>query len=366
MSLPAEAALLPPLYAEWMGQVLSGPIPAESKATCHDCAMCAPAGGTPAATLLFDPATKCCTYLPKLWNFLVGRILDDRSPEAAVGRASVERRIDAGIAVTPLGLEQTPVFGVLYQHVPGSFGRTRSLRCPHYLEESGGCGVWRHRESTCATWFCKHERGEVGKDFWSALHALLVSVEIELARWCAVELDLGSEALGQLFPPRARPAPPLSTPEDFDGRKDLAVQRLRWGRWAGREREFYFAAARLVAPLDWAAIEGIGGTEIKARVALVRTAHARLISKSVPDGLKRAPIQLEFHGRLASRVQTYSEIDPLDLPNELIGVLSCFDGRPTAEVLAEIAGETGLELTPGLVRRLADFGILRPAPGEVE
>ena len=31
---------LPPLYHAWMADLLTGPIPRESNATCHDCAMC--------------------------------------------------------------------------------------------------------------------------------------------------------------------------------------------------------------------------------------------------------------------------------------------------------------------------------------
>ena len=42
----------------------------------------------------YNPETKCCTYMPELWNFLVGRILDDDSADTALGRASVEARID--------------------------------------------------------------------------------------------------------------------------------------------------------------------------------------------------------------------------------------------------------------------------------
>src|SRR5438034_10877336 len=89
-SLPS---ILPPLYAAWMDQLLAGPIPPESEATCHDCAMCNQ--GTEASSpngpgYYFSPQTKCCTYLPELHNFLVGRILSDDDPASATGRATVE------------------------------------------------------------------------------------------------------------------------------------------------------------------------------------------------------------------------------------------------------------------------------------
>lgn len=36
------SGMLPPLYAAWMEQVLPGPIPVETQATCQQCAMCPP------------------------------------------------------------------------------------------------------------------------------------------------------------------------------------------------------------------------------------------------------------------------------------------------------------------------------------
>lgn len=321
--------------------------------------MCVPAPQASAAIKTFDPGAKCCTYLPTLWNFLVGRILEDRTPEAAAGRVSVERRIDAGDAVTLLGLAHTPVFTALYQHVSGSFGRTRALLCPHFLPESGGCGVWRHRESTCATWFCKLERGKVSEHFWNSLHRLLASAELAVARWCAIELNPGAEALEVLFPARQRPAPLFNGPEDFDGRANPEEHLRRWGRWAGREREFYLEASRLAAPLRWDAIERLGGVELTARAARVREAFDALMSEEVPDQLRAGPVRFESLGNGRSVVETYSDADPLVLPDRLLAVLNSFDGRPTEVVMEEIAKEEGLELTPGLVRRLADFGVLR-------
>src|SRR5262249_13685983 len=148
---------LPPLYAKWMGEALEGPIPQETEATCDDCVMLAKGCEAPRGSgFFFDPQTKCCTYIPELPNFLVARILEDRSPEAARGRATLEKRIAEGVAVTPLGVGRSPTFRMIYQHTAelSGFGRNRALRCPHYLEDEGGkCGIWRHRKSTCATWF---------------------------------------------------------------------------------------------------------------------------------------------------------------------------------------------------------------------
>jgi len=95
------ASALPPLYETWMARALPGPIPAETRAPCQQCAMCPPNAGAAAAPSspdYFNPQTKCCTYLPQLPNFLVGRILADETPEMERGRASVGQRIHKGVA----------------------------------------------------------------------------------------------------------------------------------------------------------------------------------------------------------------------------------------------------------------------------
>ncbi len=359
----AQMSALPPLYAGWMDEFLGAPIPGEAPSTCSDCAMCAPPGVPTDATLLYNPATKCCTYLPRMWNFLAGRVLADHSPESAAGRATLELRLDAGVAVTPMGLEQTPIFTLHYAQARHHFGRVGTLRCPHYLPESGGlCGVWRHRESTCATWFCKHERGAVGERFFNQLHRLLVTAEMALARWAVLELDIGAEALGLIFP-LPTPQPTAMTPEDFDGRVDRLLYRRRWGHWAGREREFFAAAERLVGGLRWAEVRRIAGPELQAHERLVKEAHGRLLSDVLPERLRAEPIKMEQQGPDMSRVGTYSHVDPLSVPNELIGVLHYFDGRTTTEAILAIEDEARLRLEPGLVQRLADFGILKEVEG---
>ena len=55
---------------------------------------------------------------------------------------------------------------------------------------------------------------------------------------------------------------------------------------------------------------------------------------------------------------TYSQYDPLELPRLLVDVLPYFDGRPTVEALRRIRAGRRVNVQPGLVRRLVDFGVL--------
>lgn len=359
-SLPVlPASPLPPLYAAWMNEALAGPISPEREATCDHCAMLADAGETVnGSATFFNPQTKCCTYLPDLPNFLVGRALADKT--ASTGRATVAARLRAGIAVTPFGLGVARKYSLLYAHSTNSFGHSQSLRCPHYLAEEGGnCGVWRHRNAICATWFCKHERGARGDQFWHALLQLLAHVEQHLAHWCVLELDVGEAALRRLFQPLGKGGQsPLLNGDELDEKVNAEQYRALWGNWHGREEEFYQQCAKLVEGLCWADVLAHCGPETRAFLQLARAAQAELLADSLPAKLTVGTMQLAAVKGNRFRAVTYSPYDPLDLSAQLLGALGHFDGRPTAEARQRLAEQEQLALNDALLHRLVDFGIL--------
>jgi len=355
---------LPPLYAGWMADLLKGPIPREADSTCDDCAMWAAPGDTSRPDFFFLPETKCCTYIPNLPNYLVGRILDDTDPAFAAGRATVEARIDARIGVTPFGVATPSVHSFLYERGHDlAFGRSLRLRCPHYLEAAGGrCGIWRHRIGTCATWFCKHVRGAVGNRFWRALEQLLTITERHLARWCLLELRVPPGTLHGLFPPGTdRVFSGSLDAGDLDGVVGAEKYRGLWGSWAGRERELYRRAARLVDGLAWSGVREIGGADVRLFAGLALDRYRDLVASETPGRLSLGPFRILAAGRERTRVFGYSGLHPLDLPSELMVALPYFDGRSMAEALRLIRVEKGLRIQPDLVRKLADFEILVPA-----
>ena len=357
------ASALPPLYAAWMEQLLAGPIPQETGATCSDCVMLAnESSPSTGSTHFFHPRVKCCTYLPELPNFLVGRILAETDPPWAAGRATVEARLRAGVAVTPLGLGRFAPYDLLYRHSVPAFGQSQRLRCPHYLEDEGGrCGIWRHRAGVCATWFCKYVRGAVGLRFWQALRQLLAAVETSLARWCVLELDVGSAALERLFPaaPEAGHHPVLHG-DQLDHVVNPAEYRALWGTWAGREEAFFEACASRVQPLLWQEVLAIGGPELQLFARLTREAHQRLVSDEIPARLQVGSFEIVQMGSDACRVSSYSPFDALEVSTPLMAVLPYFDGRPTEEVRQAILDQEGTSLDDALIRHLVDFRLLVP------
>ena len=355
-------AMFPPLHARWVNELLDGaPLPRETNATCDACAMLPEPGTTPTSGHWFNPATRCCTYLPELANFLVGAILADTASAYPEGAASVRARIAAGRAVTPMGLLQHAEFHASYDGDVDSFGRDESLLCPHYVARDGGrCGIWEHRESTCSTWFCKHTRGAVNKGFWNRLHHMLREAERALARHCAVELGVAPEALAALLRIRGMNGNAVTLDVVTVQRNDAPGGYARmWGAWLGREEDFYRACAALVEPMSWGDVVAASGSEVRALASVVKFGHAFTQDDALPERVTTSPFEVVGMSSGHVKVQGYSFLDPLDVPRSLFDVMHHFDGRPVAECLRDASQAAGEPVPPGAIRMLIDFRILR-------
>ena len=99
--------MLPKLHDDWFRAVTGASAPEERRATCARCAMAQHPGDPPASTNKFSNDLKCCTYTPRLANFLVGRILADPADDelSIAGRSALLGSIPA-----PYGLI-TAAFG---------------------------------------------------------------------------------------------------------------------------------------------------------------------------------------------------------------------------------------------------------------
>ncbi len=364
-------AQLPSLYHGWIESLLGGPIPAETAATCSQCAMAdAPDGRraqnsshSPPSAVHFDVRVKCCSYVPPLPNFLVGRILLDSDPQMAAGRASVRARLAVRRDATPLGLQTPAAYAVLYDKAGvEAFGKSLQLLCPHFQAETGGCGIWRHRQSVCTTWYCKADRGEVGARFWKALLDVLRVVERALAVHCVRTLATGPAALRHAAATRFEDAPPLGA-ADLDATAGAAGRDDLWGPYAHREPAFYEASAGVVNAMTWADVLRVGGVELELVCDLLRAAYRDLKSRALPTALRTGSLHMTAVGDDRVEVTTYSGYDPLSVPKALFDVLHVFDGRPVARALAAAAA-AGVELDRAVVRRLVDFGVLVDAASQ--
>ena len=262
---------------------------------------------------------------------------------------------------------QPPVHALLYQRgAPAGFGHAASLLCAHYRSEAGGaCGIWRHRNGVCSTWFCKHGRGATGQRFWQALEQLLAIVERTLARWCLLEIGVDAAVLARLLPrgsDRGRGGRDLDAAA-LDGKVSEVSYRALWGSWLGRERELFRRAAGLVTDLRWADVSRIGGAGVDAFARVVADAHRQQSSDDVPPRLTVGAFRVVVTGRAAG------EGGDLQRLRSAGSCRACWStccpistGAPTAEALRRIRTERDVNVQPDLVRRLVDFGILIERP----
>ncbi len=359
-----DSALLPPLYADWIEQLLKGPIPDETEATCLDCAMCPTKNVIRTdSDHLFNDKTKCCTYFPKLPNFLVGKILLDQDPVFTPGRVRFLGQFFIFTVVTPLGVLPPPAENARYGAFQQDFGKNVDLRCPYYLDQEGGlCGIWKHRNAKCSTWFCKHVRGQTGLHFWRALKDLLQRIEEKLTVWCIHELAVGDADFRQLFPLVESDLETFQKQQAFyyaiSRRSDDRLQRQTWGEWFGAERSFFEECARLMERLKWDDIAEIGGSGILRETRFLEDCFRQLLGWKMPQYLSAKPFKSININPDTVRVWGYSQYDPIDLPRSLFEVLTHFDGSLATNVVENIRIKTGLQVTDQWLKKLCDFGIL--------
>ncbi len=361
----AAAKDLAPLHARWLEAALGGKIPSEPHATCESCVMLPVPGGADGArdAVFFNPKTKCCTYLPRLHNFLVGAILADEAPDMAEGQARVLERIGRKVGVTPLSVGAGGAYGLMYDHGDGVFGHSEAMRCPYYLEDrmGGGCGIWRHRNSICMTWFCKHERGATAKRFWDSANELLMAVEENLAIHCLVTLGFDDAALRTNFPFKVPKSQRTETVkgDELDGTVSPERYKALWGSWAGREKELYLQSDGIVRDMEWKDVERIGGATVALLTQLARAAYRAVTSSALPERLEIGNLNVIGVGHGTVRLATYSAYDPTDAPAALLPALPAFDGSKVRDALRAIEKDHGLVLSLELVRKLVDYGVLR-------
>ncbi len=354
-SIGEHIEALPPRYAGWLRSILSAPLPQERHATCLTCAMCkSPTEGERGHTQEFHPDVKCCTYVPMLWNFLIGDVLCDASPDTASGRASVERRLERAIGLTPLGLDASQVFKTLYAHLPQAFGNAPSMRCPHYLVERGGlCGIWKYRNAVCATYFCKHEEAAEGLLLWTRVRNLLETIEERLARYCIHHLLDNPEARAESLPvPYRRNA----TTSSFQSNgRAFAVRE-----WTGEAREFFIDCANLARGWTWERVTHELGTDLELYAEAVRDAFQ---TPPLPKRISRGSLSVESVSNVRSRyIGTYSVTDLLPVSDQLLQLIALLPETASCEeVLSQIE-----ELEPAnadtILRQLLAFRVLNGVP----
>jgi Fe-S-cluster containining protein len=349
--------LLPVVYRDLLPAFFQREAFHEAKATCGDCAMCDKTGGASGdGTAYFRPDAKCCTFQPHLPNYLVGAVLRDVDPGLADGGRRIRARIAQRIGVTPQWLAPGRKYALLLEASRlTSFGRSTALRCSFYEPDGGLCTIWKHRDSACSTFFCKHVGGADGKAFWVALESWLRFVERRLS----------AHAIQMLAPELEEPAIPggTLTLEDLeDLPPSLASYASYWGAWEGREAQFYERCHELVATLDRETFERVVGDDGGRSLLLdLEAKHSAAVAPELADRLALNPelaLQPVAGGVI---VTTYSRYEPMMLSDALYEVLQEFTSRErVADVLDRLRREHQIELPDGLLLSLQQMRVVVP------
>lgn len=360
--MPRIIDVLPAIYAPLFPGFFQSDVPEEEKATCRDCAMCEgksaqwvePVDGT---SRYFRPDTKCCTYHPRLPNYLVGAILSDTRPELAEGRARIAARIDARQGTTPQWLKPPAKFNLLYRSARTAFGRSGSLLCPYYEGQSGNCTIWPYREAVCSTFFCKYVAGQDGRGFWMSLKTYLTLVEIQLSRWAIYQLMPEYVLEGQDKPDRDDV---LTLTELEELPLPDAAHAALWHGWAGDERAFYQRSYQLVSELKGDEFERLLGLDGTLEQAILDRLYQKATAFELPPILRFNPsatVSWLPDGSVA--LACYSEYDGVALPGNAYELLIRFTGRePVAEVRRRMREEKQADIDDDILLELYHYRVL--------
>jgi Fe-S-cluster containining protein len=176
-------------------------------------------------------------------NFLLGLALND--PATA---PLIERMIASGLA-TPEGMQATPVQlrkSLEQAQSPHSHGEP-AVVCGFLDTQARRCGIYKYRDSVCATFFCKHDQKDDGYEFWRSLQAVAGQCEAALSQLLMADLGMDVDAYIARFDALADAMPELVT-RATDAWPPEALASL-WDQWSGREAEFYRACAERVRVL---------------------------------------------------------------------------------------------------------------------
>jgi Fe-S-cluster containining protein len=331
---------LPVLYRDLFPDFFRNEVPVETKATCSSCAMLEKScQGSKVESVdkvnhFFRPDTKCCTYYPRLPNYLVGALLSDERPELAEGRRRMEEKVASRVGVTPQWLRPSARYNFLYRNARQAFGRSPSLLCPYYESGQGNCTIWPYREAVCSTFFCKYVAGADGRKFWMSLKTWLTLAEIQLSRFTTFKLLPDYVLTGKDRPDASGEA---LTAEDLDDKPlpDKEYAGL-WREWVGREADFYRASYELVRALPAGELERLLGLDGTIELAVLEKLYQAAVSPKLPRVLQFNPaatVKWLPDGSVA--LGSYSENDAVALPGEAYGLLVEFTGKAPVEAVRQ-------------------------------
>lgn len=208
-------------------------LPKEAESNCSQCPQIEKQG--------FRKDYRCCTYFPRIPNFMLGLALIS-GDEA---RANLVRSQIKGGFVLPEGTQASPRKWTdsIIQNSEDGFGRGSQVLCPFLLKEQQMCGMHNYRGSVCSTFFCELEHGRSSEEFWDQLQSLMLQLETALAQYL---MENQGYDVAKYFNVFDSWADKLDDCSNSEGGWSSTIYKELWGSFLGREEEFLVACAKIV------------------------------------------------------------------------------------------------------------------------
>ncbi len=348
---------VPAFYEPYLPQVFQILIPPEPFSDCLNCPMIAESRDAMEDNLSkpFAPDTKCCTFNPRIPNYMAGAILSDTDPAMEEGRRRIIARIRSGTGIFPNGIYPDLRYHQLYQERrKEGFGREKELLCPFFQPGRFNCTVWKYRESICALWFCKHLAGARGSEFWNSVIDYMKFMQESL-----INVSAFMCGLEPVDPYGEGGRPEYIVP--CDRKKAEESYADLWKEWAGHETEYYVRCYEAVVNLTDDTIFRIHekGRSLEDKI---KSIAGEIVN--VPEILKLDPEKVDDQHDGFYRIELRNYIEILEkhivwsfrLPKN---ILDQFDGKSTSnEVLRQISVRSGVKVEPEIIIALYRHGIL--------
>lgn len=215
--------------------VLAQTPPIETKANCMACPKVQSDG--------FRPGVKCCTYHPKVPNYLLGFALDSAS------KGKVESLIEGGFLL-PEGSGHTPMqwLDVMRLDQSKEYGRSSEVVCGFLDQSSGLCGIYDFRNSACSTYFCMYDQ-PYGETFWETLHHFMGRAELALIQIAMKKVGFDVEGYLDRYDQLSKFTPAdLCDIERKNWKKEFL--KVLWAEYFGKEKEFFRLCAAKIGELE--------------------------------------------------------------------------------------------------------------------
>ncbi|WP_141733482.1 YkgJ family cysteine cluster protein [Oligoflexus tunisiensis] len=249
----------------------------------------------------FHPSIRCCSYIPRVPNFLLGlALMDPGVRPVAQNFIATGYSIPEGSQVSPHHMEKS--IGFLSGKLPQG-----SVICPLLDQNTKKCQIYAFRSGVCSTFFCRHDQGEAGAEFWESLTDLVTQVETALAQWALEQAGFDLGLYFERFETLAQDLEACSNPET--GTWSDHARRQLFGVWYGREEELFQACAAQAIAHKKDLFEIAGRQKLRQTPGYDTTIRQRLgplyshslIGEALPDGEPMPVRNLWYSTQLAHR-----------------------------------------------------------------